>query len=77
MIKYLHTNFTCEKQKEGYVMQYTVLQIRPEEAEKKINALAAQGWKVVSSSESKWEIRKCFGLSNTVDSVINVILVKE
>ena len=57
-------------------MPYTVVQTRPEEVEKKINAHAAQGWRVVSQSESKWEIKKCFGLSNTVDSVINVILEK-
>lgn len=58
-------------------MSYTVVQARPEEIQKKVNALAAQGWRVVSQSESKWEIRKCCGFSNTVDSVINVIMVKE
>ena len=58
-------------------MQYTVLQVQPKAAEKKLNELAAQGWKVVSSSESTWTIKKCFGCSNYVDSIINVILVKE
>lgn len=58
-------------------MHYTVVQTTPQEVEKKINALAAQGWKVVSQSESKWEIRKCCGFSNRVDSVINVIMAKE
>lgn len=58
-------------------MQYTVVQVQPKDVQAKINAMAAQGWKVVSSSESKWEIRKCFGFSNTVDSVMNVIMVKE
>lgn len=56
---------------------YTVIQVRPKDAQKQINALAAQGWKVVSSSESTWVIKKCFGFSNTVDSILNVILVKE
>lgn len=58
-------------------MRYTVVQTTPQEVEKKINALATQGWKVVSQSESKWEIRRCFGFSNSVDSVINVIMAKE
>lgn len=57
-------------------MQYTILQVKPAEAEKKLNALAAQGWKVVSSSESTWTFAKCFGLSHTVDSLLNIILVK-
>ena len=57
-------------------MQYTILQVRPAEAEKKLNALAAQGWKVVSSIESTWVFSKCFGLSNTRDSMLNIILVK-
>ncbi len=57
-------------------MQYTVLQVRPAEAEKKLNALAAQGWTVVSSSESTWTFSKCFGLSHTTDSMLNIILVK-
>lgn len=56
---------------------YTVIQVRPKDAQKQINALAAQGWKVVSSSESTWVIKKCLGFSNTVDSILNVILVKE
>lgn len=64
------------KTKEETVMQYTILQVRPAEAEKKLNALAAQGWKVVSSSESTWVFSKCFGLSNTRDSMLNIILVK-
>lgn len=58
-------------------MQYTVIQVQPKDAEAKINAMAAQGWKVVSQSESKWEIRKCLGFSNTVDSVMNITMVKE
>lgn len=58
-------------------MQYTVLQVKPAEAQKKITALAAQGWRVVSSSESTWVFNKCFGLSHSVDSLINVIMVKE
>ena len=58
-------------------MQYTILQCRPKDAEKKLNALAAEGWKVVSQSESTWEIKKCFGFSNVVDSIINITLVKE
>lgn len=58
-------------------MQYTVVETTPNEAQKKINALAAQGWKVISQSESKWEIRKCCGFSNRIDSVINVIMGKE
>lgn len=58
-------------------MMYTILQVQPKDAEKKLNDLAAQGWKVVSSSESTWALSKCFGLSHTVDSIINVILVKE
>ncbi len=58
-------------------MKYTILQCVPKEAEKKLNALAAQGWKVVAQSESTWEINKCFGFSNTIDSIINITLVKE
>ena len=57
-------------------MQYTVIQARPKDLEKKLNHLAAEGWKVVSQSESAWVIKKCLGLSHTVDSIINVILVK-
>ena len=56
---------------------YTVLQVKPADAQKKLDALAAQGWKVVSSSESTWTFNKCFGLSSSVDSLINIILVKE
>lgn len=59
------------------MQQYTILQVRPTDASKKINELAAQGWKVVSSSESTWVFSKCFGLSNTRDSMLNIILVKE
>lgn len=58
-------------------VMYMVLQVQPKDAEKKLNELAAQGWKVVSSSESTWTIKKCFGCSNYVDSIINIILVKE
>ena len=58
-------------------MQYTILQCRPKDAEKKLNVLAADGWRVVSQSESTWEIKKCFGLSNTVDSIINITLARD
>ena len=58
-------------------MQYTILQCRPKDAEKKLNALAAEGWKVVAQSESTWVIKRCFGLSNVLDSIINITLVKE
>ena len=58
-------------------MQYTVIQTQPKDLEKKINAMAAQGWKVISQSESTWPIKKCFGFSNYVDSVINVTMGKE
>lgn len=58
-------------------MQYIVIQSRPKGVEKRLNALAQEGWKVVSSSESTWVITKCFGLSNAVDSIINIILAKE
>ncbi len=58
-------------------MKYTVLQCRPKEAEKKLNALAAEGWTVVSQSEYAWPIKKCFGLSTEVDSIINFTLVRE
>lgn len=61
----------------GEPIMYTILQVRPKDAEKKLNALAQQGWKVVSSSESTWVVSKCLGLSKTVDSIINIILVKE
>lgn len=58
-------------------MEYKILQCRPKEAEKKLNALAAEGWKVVSQSETAWTIKKCFGLSSEVDAIINFTLVKE
>ena len=58
-------------------MRYMVLQCRPKEAEKKLNALAAEGWKVVSQSETPWTIKKCFGFSNEVDAILNITLVKE
>ena len=58
-------------------MTYTVLQCRPKEAEKKLNALAKEGWKVVAQSETARPIKKCFGLSNEVDAIINYTLVKE
>ena len=58
-------------------MQYTVISARPKDLEKKLNQLAADGWKVVSQSETAWVIKKCFGLSNTTDAIINVTLVKE
>ena len=58
-------------------MQYTILQCRPKDAEKKLNALAANGWRVVSQSESTWAIKKCFGLSKPIDTILNIILVKD
>lgn len=58
-------------------MKYVCIQARPKDLEKRLNALAEEGWKVVSQSESTWVIKKCFGLSNTVDSIINVTLVRE
>ena len=58
-------------------MKYIVLQCRPKEAEKKLNALANEGWKVVAQSETPWTIKKCFGFSNEVDSIINFTLAKE
>lgn len=58
-------------------MTYTTIQVRPKDATKKLNALGAEGWKVVGQSESTWVIRKCCGLSNTVDSILNITLVKE
>ena len=60
----------------GKIMVYTHLEVRPKDFDKKVNAMAQQGWKVVSQSESTWEIHKCCGLSNTVDSIINVTLAK-
>lgn len=58
-------------------MKYSLLQTQPKDLEKKLNVLAEQGWKVVSSSESAWVINKCCGLSHTVDSIVNVILSHE
>ena len=58
-------------------MRYTLLQCEPKDLETKLNALAAQGWRVVSQSETTWSSSKCFGLFESVDSVINVILVKQ
>ncbi len=58
-------------------MQYTVIQCRPKDAQKKLNALAANGWKVASQSESTWTVNQCLGLSNTVDSIINYTLYKD
>ena len=58
-------------------MKYVCIQARPKDLEKKLNQLVAEGWKVVCQSESTWEIKKCLGFSNTVDSIINVTLVKE
>lgn len=60
----------------GKIMVYTHLEVRPKDFDKKVNAMAQQGWKVVAQSESTWEIHKCCGLSNTVDSIINVTLAK-
>jgi len=58
-------------------MKYTTIESQPKDLAKKLNALAAEGWKVVSQSESSWTIRKCCGLSTTVDAIINVTLAKE
>ena len=58
-------------------MRYICIQARPKDLEKKLNQLAADGWRVVSQSESTWPITKCFGLSDTTDSIINVTLVRE
>ena len=57
-------------------MTYRSVQVRPKDFEKVINGLAAEGWQVVAQSESTWVISKCFGLSRTVDSIINVTLAK-
>lgn len=58
-------------------MQYIVIQCQPKDAQKKLNALAADGWKVVFQSESTREISSCFGLSKNIDSIINYTLIKE
>lgn len=58
-------------------MKYIVVQCKPKDAEKKLNTLAEQGWRVVSQSESTWSFSKCFGLSNSVDSVLNIVMCKE
>jgi hypothetical protein len=58
-------------------MAVKTLQAQPKDLEKRLNALAAEGWHVVAQSESTWVIKKCCGLSNYVDSVINVTLEKE
>jgi len=58
-------------------VRYTVLSVQPKEAEKKINQMAQQGWKVVSQSESTWVVNTCFGLSKSVDAIINITMQKE
>lgn len=58
-------------------MQYHNLEVRPKDFDKKVNAYAAEGWKVIAQSESSWVFRKCCGLSQTADSIINVTLGKE
>ena len=63
--------------KGGNNMTYTHIEVRPKDFDKKVNAMAESGWKVVSQSESAWVINKCCGLSHTVDSIINVTLAKE
>ena len=55
---------------------YILLQTQPKDFEKKVATYADQGYKVVSTSESTWVIKKCCGLSNKVDSIINVVLEK-
>lgn len=58
-------------------MRYTMISTQPKNAEKAINNMAQSGWRVVSQSESTWVISKCFGLSRSVDAVINIVLAKE
>lgn len=58
-------------------MKYVFISVQPKDAEKKINQLAEQGFKVISQSESTCVISKCFGLSKEVDVVVNIILGKE
>lgn len=57
-------------------MTYMNLQVRPKDFDKKVNALAQEGWQIIAQSESTWVINKCCGLSNTVDSIINVTFGK-
>lgn len=57
-------------------MAVKTIQAQPKDLEKRLNALSAEGWKVVAQSESTWVIRKCCGLSNTVDAIVNVTLEK-
>lgn len=72
--KYLDNSIEKLEGEKGEYMEYTHLEVRPKDFDKKVNALAAEGWKVVAQSESAWVINKCCGLSNTVDSIINVTL---
>ena len=58
-------------------MKYICIQARPKDLEKKLAQYGADGWRVVAQSESTWVIKQCLGLSNTVDSIINVTLEKE
>lgn len=58
-------------------MKYTFIAVQPKDAEKKINQMAQGGWKVVSQSESTWVIAKCFGLSKSVDAIVNITMAKE
>ena len=58
-------------------MKYTVIAVQPKDAEKKINQMAQNGWKVVSQSESTWVIPKCFGFSKSVDAILNITMGKE
>ena len=56
-------------------MKYTLITVAIANAEAEMNKLAAQGWEVVCVNEHKGEIRKCFGLSNTVTTFLNIVLV--
>lgn len=58
-------------------MKYLLIQCQPKDAQKKLDQLASQGWRVVSQSESTWTINKCFGLSKSVDSILNITLEKQ
>jgi len=59
------------------MMKYTIISVQPKDAEKKINQMAQTGWKVVSQSESTWVVPTCFGISKSVDAIINITMVKE
>jgi|BioPla2DNA2_1021312.scaffolds.fasta_scaffold85293_2 hypothetical protein len=58
-------------------MKFLVVQSQPKNAQKMLDQLAAQGWRVVAQSESTWVINKCLGLSRSIDSIINYTLAKD